>query len=130
MPFAAFGLKKYRSGTSPVSISPDKIDPLARLGDSEVAAVKHTPAQTIPELGQRSEDDSEISSSMRTEESRNVFENKNSGAAFSNQSRKLIKESRLSPAESVAFAHARERNVLAREAGDPDGGRRNICTLQ
>jgi hypothetical protein len=71
------------SGASPVSIAADNVDPLTRLGDSEVLAVKHTPSHTIPEFGQRLKDDSEISASMAREETRNVLDDKNSGAIFS-----------------------------------------------
>src|SRR5207249_2742524 len=67
IPFAAFGLKKYFSGTSSVSMTPNKEDPLARLWDSKVPAVKHTPCKTIPELGQRPEYKPEISSLVRAE---------------------------------------------------------------
>jgi hypothetical protein len=71
---AAFAFKKYFSGTFDVSITPDNVDSLARLGDSEVFAVEHTPAARIPETGQRPDDGGKISSSMGAKETCNVFE--------------------------------------------------------
>src|SRR5690606_15864230 len=130
IPFAAFGLKKYRSGTSPVSTTPDNVDSLARLGDSEVSAVKSTPPNSIPEFGQRLEEHPKIPSAMRTEEARNVLDNKNSGLCLSNQSSKLIKEARISSSEPVAFSHSRKREILAREASDPHVGNRDSCMVE
>lgn len=91
-PFAAFGLKKYRWWTFPVSITPNNVDSAARLGDSEVFAIKHAPSEAIPEFGQRPEYNSEISSLVRAEKTRHVLEDKNAGACFSNESSKLEKE--------------------------------------
>ena len=120
IPTAAFGLKKYFDGTSSVSMTPNKEDSLAGLWDAEVAAVKHTPSKTVPELGQRPEYKPEISSVVRAEKTRHVLDDKNSGAALSNQSSKLEKEARLRPLEPVALSHSSKRDVLAREACDPD----------
>lgn len=53
--------------------------PTALLGDSEVFAVKNTPCDTIPELVQRLEYDSEVTSSVASEEAVHVFEDNNSG---------------------------------------------------
>jgi len=128
MPRAAFGLKKYCCGTSPVSINPDNVDSWARLGDSEVPAVKHTPFQSIPEFGQRGENNSEISSAVRAEEARNVFKNENSGATFSNQASKFEKEGGLSSIDSRPWTHAGERDVLARESCRPNISERDVCT--
>jgi hypothetical protein len=125
IPFAAFGLKKYCRGTSPVSIAPDNVDSLARLGDSEVPAVKSSPSNSIPEFGQRPENDFEISSLVRVEQTWHVFDNKNSGATFSNQSSKLMKESRFLAFEPVSLSHSRKRQVLAWEASSPNIGNRN-----
>ena len=43
-------------------------------GILEVLAVEHTPADRIPEVGQRPDDSAEISSTVRAEETCNVFE--------------------------------------------------------
>jgi hypothetical protein len=52
------------------------------LGHSEVFAVKHTPAHTIPEFGQRSNNELEVSSSVGREKAWHVFDEKNSGATL------------------------------------------------
>jgi hypothetical protein len=67
IPDAAFGLKKYLCGTSPVSMTSNNIDSLARLGDSEVATIKNSPSDAIPEVGQRANNDSEVSSAVGRE---------------------------------------------------------------
>jgi hypothetical protein len=127
-PLAAFGLKKYLRGTFPVSITPDNVDSTTRLGDSEVFAIKHTPSDAIPEFGQRPEYNSEISPFVRAKKTRDVLEHKNSGACFSNESSKLKKEARLFSSEPVAFSHSCKRDVLAREAGDPNIRGWDFCT--
>jgi hypothetical protein len=85
IPFAAFGLKKYLSGTFWVSMHGNNIDTLARLGDSEILAVKHSPRHTIPELVQRLEYDCEVSSSVASEKPMHVFDNNNLRAARAHQ---------------------------------------------
>jgi hypothetical protein len=64
IPTAALGLKKYFSGTFPVSMHGNNVDSATLLGDSEVFAVKHAPRHTIPEFVQRLEYDREVSSSV------------------------------------------------------------------
>ncbi len=122
IPLAAFGLKKYFCGTSPLSIASHNEHSLTRLGDSEVFAVKHTPSNTIPEFGQSPNDDCEISSVVGREKARDVFDEKNSGAAVLNQPRKFVKESRLFPSKPSSRPHSSQRDVLARESSDPDCG--------
>jgi hypothetical protein len=63
IPAQAFGLKKYRRGTTPVSKISDNEDAAAALGHSEVLSVQHSPGAAIPELNQRPEDGSKIPSS-------------------------------------------------------------------
>jgi hypothetical protein len=92
------------------------------LGDSEVFAVKHTPSHTIPEFGQSSNNDLEVSSFVGREKAWHVFDENNSGAALLNQSRKFVKESRLLPFKPSPRPHSSHRHVLARESSDPDGG--------
>ena len=101
-------------------MTPNNVDSTARLGDSEVFAIKHTPSDAIPEFGQRPEYKPEISSLVRAEKTRDVLEHKNAGARFSNESSKLEKEARLSASEPVSFSHSSKRDVLAWEAGDPN----------
>jgi hypothetical protein len=64
MPRAAFGLKKYFEGTSSCNTSASEDEDAApSLGHSEVSAVQHSPGEVVkPELGQRRENDGEISS--------------------------------------------------------------------
>ena len=99
------------------------------MRDSEVFAVKSTPSNIIPEFGQSPEHDAEISALVRAEETVHVFEHKNSGATFSKQSSKLMKEPRLATSKPLTLAHACKRDVLAREAGDPDICGRELCTF-
>ncbi len=100
-------------------------DSLARLGDSEVFAVKHTPSHAIPEFGQSPYDEDEISSLVGRKKARHVFEENNSGAAVLNQSRKLVKESRLLPFKPRSRPHSSQRDVLAGESAGPDIGTRD-----
>lgn len=91
IPVAAFGLKKYFSGTSCVSMHGNNEDSTALLGDSEVFAVKHTPCDTIPEPVQRLEYDGEVSSSVAREKAVHVFEDNGSWHTSSNEADKLVK---------------------------------------
>jgi len=80
IPVAAFGLKKYRSGTGRRSKSSDNEDSCAALWDAEVTTVKYSPRHAIPEVGQRPNDNSEISAVVGREETCNVFDDDNWGA--------------------------------------------------
>jgi hypothetical protein len=130
IPVAAFGLKKYLSGTPSVSMHGNNVDPTALLGDSEVFAVKHTPSDTIPEFVQRLEYDREVSSSMAREKPVHVLEDNCSWSASSNEPHKLVKESRLAPSKPRSRPHSRKREVLAGEPGCPDVSGRDVCFIQ
>ena len=108
IPVAAFGLKKYFSGTSWVSIHGNNVDSTALLGDSEVFAVKHTPRHAIPEFVQRLEYDGEVAASMAREKAVHVFEDNGSWQALSNESDKIMKESRLGPSKPASRPHTRK----------------------
>ena len=109
-------------------MTPNNVDSLARLGDSEVFAVKHTPADRIPELGQRPDDGAKISSTVRAKKTCNVFEQDNSGACFSNEASKVVKESRALPSKPRSRAHSSQRDVLAGESSSPNvGNRYGVC---
>jgi len=108
MPVAAFWLKKYFSGTSPVSMHGNNVHSTALLGDSEVLAVKHTPCNAIPAFIQRLEYDDEVSSSVAREKAMHVFEDKGAWAARSNEAHKLMKESRLAPSKPRPRPHSRK----------------------
>jgi hypothetical protein len=77
------------------------------LGDSEVAAVKDTPSNTIPEVGQRLYNELEVLSIVAREETWNVFDENNSGQSFSNETSKLIKESRSFSLKPISRPHSR-----------------------
>jgi len=108
MPVAAFGLKKYFAGTSWVSMHGNNVDATTLLGDSEVFAVKHTPRHAIPEFVQRLEYDCEVASSVARQKAVHVFEDNCSWHAFSNESDKVMKESRLRPSKPAARPHSRK----------------------
>ena len=50
IPAQAFGLKKYRDGTAPVSKTADNEHTLAALGQSEILSVKNAVGEPIPEF--------------------------------------------------------------------------------
>jgi hypothetical protein len=86
----------------------NNIDSLARLGDSEILAVKHSPRHTIPELIQRLEYDREVSASVASEKAVDVFEDNNLRAASAHQCCEIVEETRLRAFESCARAHSRK----------------------
>lgn len=73
MPAQAFALKKYRSGTVPVSKMSDNEDATASLGHSEELSVQDSPGATIPDVRQRPEDGSKIPSAVRRQDAGDVF---------------------------------------------------------
>jgi hypothetical protein len=106
IPIAAFGLKKYLSGTSRVLMHGNNVDTTALLGDSKVFAVKHTPRHAIPEFVQRLEYDGEVASSVAREKAMDVFEDNRSWQALSNEPDKVVKESRLAPTKPASWPHS------------------------
>ena len=120
IPVAAFGLKKYLSGTSWVSMHGNNVDTTALLGDSEVLTVKHTPRHTIPEFVQRLEYDGKVSSSVTREKPVHVFEDNGSRRTSSNESHKLVKEPRLASSKPRSRAHPCKREILAGESCSPN----------
>jgi len=99
----------------------NNVDSTTLLGDSEVFAVKHTPRHAIPEFVQRLEYDREVASSVAREKAVHVFEDNGSWQTLSSESHKVVKEARLVPSKPRSRPHAREREVLARESGCPNG---------
>lgn len=130
IPVAAFWLKKYFSGTSPASMHPNNVDSTTLLGDSEILRVKHTPRDVIPALVQRLENDCEVSSSVGTKKPVDVFEDNCPWLARSNESHKVVKESRLGPAKPRPWPHSRKAEVLARESCCPDVRFRDFCVIE
>jgi hypothetical protein len=130
IPVAAFWLKKYFSGTSCVSIHGNNVHAAALLGDSKVFAVKHTPRQAIPELIQRLEYNGEVASSVAREKAVHVFEDNGSWQALSNESDKVMKESRLGPSKPASRPHTRKREILAGETCCPNVSLRDCCFVE
>ena len=130
IPVAALGLKKYLSGTVPVSMHGNNVDAATLLGDSKVFAVKHTPCDTIPEFVQRLEYDGEISSSVAREKAVHVFEDNGSWRASSNEPHKLMKQSRLAPSKPRPWPHSCKREVLAGKPCCPNVSFRDICVIE
>jgi hypothetical protein len=64
----------------------------------------------------------EVSAFVGREKTWHVLDENNSGAALLNQSRKLVKESRLLPLKPSSRPHSSHRDILARESSDPDRG--------
>lgn len=120
IPVAAFGLKKYFSGTSPASMEPNNVDSTTLLGDSEIFRVKHTPRDVIPALVQRLENDCEVSSSVGTKKAVDVFEDNSPWLTRSYEAHKVVKESRLGPSKPRPRPHSRKAEVLTWESCCPD----------
>ena len=108
----------------------NNVDATALLGDSEVFAVKHTPADTVPEFVQRLEYDCEVSSSVAREKAVHVLEDNGSWTASSNEAHKLVKESRLASPKPRSRPHSRQREILAGEACRPDIRFRDLCIIE
>lgn len=130
IPVAAFGLKKYFSGTSPASMEPSNVDSTALLGDSEMFRVKHTPRDVIPALVQRLENDCEVSSSVGTKKPVDVFEDNCPWLTRSNEAHKVVKESRLGPSKPRPRPHSRKAEVLTWESCGPDVRLRDFCVIE
>ena len=120
IPVAAFGLKKYCSGTCRSSSRSDNEDSMTALGDSEVTTVKHSPRHAIPEFGQRPNDDRKISSFVGREEASNVLDEDKRGATVSNEPRKLEEQPRLCSVEPTSWSHSGKADVLAWESSGPN----------
>jgi len=118
------------SGTDWVSMDGNNVDATALLGDSEVFAVKHTPRHAIPEFVQRLEYDGEVASSMAREKAVHVFEDNSSWQALSNESDKVMKESRLRSAKPASRPHTRKREILAGETCCPNVSLRDCCFVE
>jgi hypothetical protein len=104
-------------------------DSFALLGDSEVATVKHTPRDIIPESVHFFENDGEVSSIVAREKTVDVFKDNGSWAALSHQPCKVVKESRLFPSKPRSRAHSSEAEVLARKSCGPNRGIWDGCFI-
>jgi hypothetical protein len=118
IPDAALGLKKNLGGTW-LSKTSDKEHATAALGDSEKSRVEHTPLNPIPAVDhENAEDFCKVSSTVRTEKSGNILENKPRGSQLLQDSRKLVKEPSTFSSEPGAFSG--DADILAGDAGADD----------
>jgi hypothetical protein len=65
IPAEAFALKKYRRGSSPVSMMSDNEHAAPALGHSEILSVKNSVGEPIPALPQRPEEGAKVAASVR-----------------------------------------------------------------
>jgi hypothetical protein len=87
MPAQAFGLKKYRCGTSPVSKTSDSEETVAPLRQSTVLRVQACPCERIPEFIHRSQEKPEGSSVVEGEQAWNVLEDEPTWPKLSNKTK-------------------------------------------
>jgi hypothetical protein len=109
MPAHAFGERKYFGGTFASKIC-DKEHSSTALSDSVPAAVQHSPRNvTRPDVNQRLEDDSKVSTAVTAEKARDVFCNGDVRLAvlfseFANNSNCFMEESAPRAREPCALA--------------------------
>jgi hypothetical protein len=113
MPAQAFGVKKNRCGTSPVSKISDNEHTTASLRDSEgeaacshVLSVKHSVGEPIPELPQAPEEGTKIPSSVARQDAGDIFPNQPAGAIASSDGK--IGEHEVSARVVQSFAETRD----------------------
>ena len=125
IPFATFEERKKRLGTFDSKMS-DNEHAAASLGDSEVSRVQHSPRHAIPEVGQRRENDDEISATVRGKESGYVLNEEPAGVKSVGDPGELEEERRPRAFESRTLPGDAE--VLAGEpAADEISGTRRPC---
>jgi hypothetical protein len=112
IPAAALEERKKRGGTSGSKMS-DNEHSAASLGNSEESRVQHSPGHAIPELGQRRENDGEISSAVGRQESGNVLNEEPAGLKSVCDSCELEEEAGVGSVESGSLAG--DGQVLAGE---------------
>lgn len=121
IPAAAFGLKKNRSGTVANSTSGKDENAPPSLGHSEVSAVQHSPSEVVkPELGQRRENDSEISSAVRGKESGYVLNEEPPAISEKSVCDSGCLEEEAAPFSRESLPRTRDGEVLAGEAAGDD----------
>ena len=117
IPAHAFGLKEYRSGTARLgSSTSDNEHALPSLGQSEVLSVQHPVGEPIPEFCQRPEEGSQRPSSVRRQDTGDVFPDHPARAKYADQSAEVQREG-----ATVAFdsgAEAGDGEVLAGGSSD------------
>jgi hypothetical protein len=119
IPAHAFGLKEYRAGTSRLSSSvSDNKHTLASLGQSEVLSVQHPPCEPIPEFCQRPREGSHRPSSVRRQDTGDIFPDHPARSKNVNQSAEVQREASASPADTGS--ESCDGEVLARGSSDED----------
>jgi hypothetical protein len=129
MPAAAVGLKKNLSCARSTRTSAKNVDTPPSLGDSEVAAVQHSPGEVVkPELGQRRENDGEISATVAGKKSGYVLDEDPSSVEnkFIGDSGELVEEAAALSGESGSGSGDAE--VLARKASAKERDTREACS--
>lgn len=131
IPAQAFGLKKYRSGISPVSKMSDSEHALAPLRHAEVLCVQHCPRERIPDLIHCSQEKPKVSSFGGRQEAGHVLEDEPTGCKSSNNSQgdegqvaARVIQAKTFSGDAVGLAGASEnKNVWP---GDGSGARREV----
>jgi hypothetical protein len=119
MPWAARADSEYLSGTfcggSRISVSDGSDDEHtpAALRHSEETAVENPPRHAVPEVGQRSKDDSEVPTAAAREETGYVLDENPSGSKSVDDAGELDEEAGPLPSESCPSSGDAE--VLAGE---------------
>ena len=132
IPFAAFEERKKRLGAFGSKMS-DNEHTAASLGDSEVSRVQHSPRHAIPEVGQRRENDGEISATVRGKESGYVLNEEPAGVnsvgdpgELEEQRRPCAFESRSLPGDAEVLAGEPSTDEV-RTSGDDVPPRASLC---
>jgi hypothetical protein len=115
IPAQAFGLKKHRCGTSPVSKKSDKEHATASLGNSEVLSVKHSPREPRPEFCQPSDEGCKVPAFVRVQYAGDVFPYQPLGPIAASQ--RKIDEGEVAAWIGEPGAQAGDAERLARGAG-------------
>lgn len=124
IPVAALGVKKYRLGTSPSSKTSDKEHASAPLWYAVVLGIQFSVADTVPERGQRPEDDPKIHSLIAGPQSRDVLSNNPTWSLAGNDAKGFPEQAASSSRKPGApSGHA---DVLA---GEPEGDAVHVGNL-
>jgi hypothetical protein len=117
IPAAAFWLKKNLGGASASATSGKDEDSPPPLGHSKESAIQHSPGAVVkPEVGQRCENDSEISSVLAGQKPGNILQKQPSPSAQRPVSDPGGVEEEAAPLTCQPYPAPSYRKVLAREA--------------
>jgi hypothetical protein len=116
MPAQAFGLKKNRGGNVPTSKTCDNEDATTALGYSEVLSVQDPVGPPIPELFQLPQEGTEVPSSVRRQDARDILPDDPAGTEFVSESKKG--EGEVASGVGESFAETGDGEGLARCPSD------------